>query len=295
MLRRASRAVASVLLVLTALAISDVLVSPFVGGLSRNSPGFGLTLKNSPAWNRFGLVAGAAAETAAHDQKHSHGNPHSGHSHEESHDDHDHEHGKASSHESDETEATSEHPYYPIFRTLLPLLPTSSPLAASLAAAAVVSTAPLILVSFLPPNIPTTALNALVAFAGGTVLGDVFLHLLPHARVEFEAAAKLTSVSSLAEEAAHAHASAFGAGAANPHAHAHGHAHGTISHEHDHHPHSLASFKVEFATLAGILAFFLLERLLNVAVKARTDAVNRKDKSVPKKKSNGEKSDYGEC
>ncbi|KAF7722691.1 hypothetical protein EC973_002854 [Apophysomyces ossiformis] len=51
----------------------------------------------------------------------------------------------------------------------------------SLLATAYISIFPNLLLYFVPPNINTGALNILVSFAVGGLLGDVFLHLLPHA------------------------------------------------------------------------------------------------------------------
>ncbi|KAJ3311237.1 hypothetical protein HDU93_005299, partial [Gonapodya sp. JEL0774] len=83
-----------------------------------------------------------------------------------------------------------------------------------------------------------------------------------------EAATLSVNTDSLAEQAAHAHAQAL-----NFHSHeAHGHAHGHDNSSHSAHSHSLSSFAVEFAVLAGILTFFLLERVLNSVVKSRSEA-----------------------
>ncbi|GAB5589719.1 hypothetical protein Unana1_04619 [Umbelopsis nana] len=51
----------------------------------------------------------------------------------------------------------------------------------SLLATAYISIFPNLLLYFVPPNIDTSSLNTLVSFAVGGLLGDVFLHLLPHA------------------------------------------------------------------------------------------------------------------
>ncbi|KAI8074644.1 Zinc/iron permease [Gongronella butleri] len=50
----------------------------------------------------------------------------------------------------------------------------------SLLATAYISIFPNLLLYFVPPDINTQALNTLVSFAVGGLLGDVFLHLLPH-------------------------------------------------------------------------------------------------------------------
>ncbi|CAM0137419.1 hypothetical protein VKS41_003221 [Umbelopsis sp. WA50703] len=51
----------------------------------------------------------------------------------------------------------------------------------SLLATAYISIFPNLLLYFVPPDIDTSSLNTLVSFAVGGLLGDVFLHLLPHA------------------------------------------------------------------------------------------------------------------
>ncbi|KAI9473642.1 MAG: Zinc/iron permease [Benjaminiella poitrasii] len=51
----------------------------------------------------------------------------------------------------------------------------------SILATAYISIFPNLLLYFVPPDINTGALNVLVSFAVGGLLGDVFLHLLPHA------------------------------------------------------------------------------------------------------------------
>jgi zinc transporter 7 len=71
----------------------------------------------------------------------------------------------------------------------------------------------------------------LLAFAAGGLLGDVFLHLLPHAT----------------EAAGHGH----------DHGHGHGHGHG-----HEGHSHSLADLSIGLYTLVGLLAFFVVEKMV---------------------------------
>ncbi|KAI8381560.1 Zinc/iron permease [Radiomyces spectabilis] len=56
-----------------------------------------------------------------------------------------------------------------------------SALVNSLLATAYISIFPNLLLYFVPPDINTGSLNVLVSFAVGGLLGDVFLHLLPHA------------------------------------------------------------------------------------------------------------------
>ncbi|KAI8074280.1 Zinc/iron permease [Gilbertella persicaria] len=51
----------------------------------------------------------------------------------------------------------------------------------SLLATSYISIIPNLLLYFVPPDIKSSTLNTLVNFAVGSLLGDVFLHLLPHA------------------------------------------------------------------------------------------------------------------
>ncbi|KAI8977066.1 ZIP zinc transporter-domain-containing protein [Mycotypha africana] len=55
------------------------------------------------------------------------------------------------------------------------------PMVNSLLATSYISIIPNLLLYFVPPDIKSTTLSTLVHFAVGSLLGDVFLHLLPHA------------------------------------------------------------------------------------------------------------------
>src|SRR3954454_8967345 len=66
-------------------------------------------------------------------------------------------------------------------QTVFAFLFPGSPSVNSLLATAYISIFPNLLLYFVPPDINTSSLNTLVAFAVGGLLGDVFLHLLPHA------------------------------------------------------------------------------------------------------------------
>ncbi|KAI8352170.1 Zinc/iron permease [Choanephora cucurbitarum] len=61
------------------------------------------------------------------------------------------------------------------------LLFPGSAMTNSILATAYISIFPNLLLYFVPPDINTGSLNVLVSFAVGGLLGDVFLHLLPHA------------------------------------------------------------------------------------------------------------------
>lgn len=72
-----------------------------------------------------------------------------------------------------------------------------------------------------------------MAFACGTLLGDVLLHIIPH----------------LVEESSHSH-----------HDHSHDH-----DHDHGHnHKHSLEDMKIYLYIISGVLIFFFLDFILNV-------------------------------
>ena len=79
---------------------------------------------------------------------------------------------------------------------------------------------------------PKPFLNVLLAFASGGLLGDAFLHLIPHAI------------------SPHSH----GGGEDHAHTHSHGHSHGEGGDAHD--------ISVGLWTLAGILAFLCVEKFV---------------------------------
>eukprot|EP00245_Coleochaete_scutata_P004127 TRINITY_DN16389_c0_g1_i1.p1 TRINITY_DN16389_c0_g1~~TRINITY_DN16389_c0_g1_i1.p1 ORF type:complete len:646 (-),score=155.89 TRINITY_DN16389_c0_g1_i1:334-2271(-) len=117
----------------------------------------------------------------------------------------------------------------------------------------------LMLIPFIPygGGMPSrTFVDSLAAFGVGAMLGDAFLHQLPHA---------------------------FGSGG---HAHAHGahdheHGHGHEGHAHEHgatgaHGHSLADLAVGLSVLVGILLFFIVEKIVR-----SVEAESQKGKAVP--------------
>ncbi|KAJ1989545.1 hypothetical protein H4R33_002029 [Dimargaris cristalligena] len=61
---------------------------------------------------------------------------------------------------------------------------SSDPMISSFLATAYISIFPNLVLLFVPPDIAPRSLNILVSFAVGGLLGDVFLHLLPHAFTE---------------------------------------------------------------------------------------------------------------
>lgn len=105
----------------------------------------------------------------------------------------------------------------------------------ALAATAVISAAPVVVLFFIPVEknnvINEPLLKVLLSFAAGGLLGDAFLHLLPHA--------------------------------------SHSHQHGDHDHHHDHHHHSgheahghdhTAEMGTGLWVLAGIVSFLLIEK-----------------------------------
>ena len=77
---------------------------------------------------------------------------------------------------------------------------------------------------------PQPTLRVMLGFAVGGLLGDVFLHIIPHA--------------SSAHEHAHGHET-----------HAHAHDHGNHAHSHEEHSHDLS---LGVSMLAGIIVFFVI-------------------------------------
>eukprot|EP00833_Pecoramyces_ruminatium_P014275 jgi/Orpsp1_1/1188307/evm.model.d7180000063788.1 len=67
---------------------------------------------------------------------------------------------------------------FDIQKIILRYIP-KNPMVAALSSVVYITMIPLILLKFLPSNLPKSLLNALLAFALGTVLGDVFLHMIP--------------------------------------------------------------------------------------------------------------------
>lgn len=141
---------------------------------------------------------------------HHHGHNHHGHSHD--HDDDDHGHGHHHSHEQ------------PKKRAAEPVTPKPASAAKSgrdrfsialhaLGSTALISVAPFLILFFIPLNDNKdenqALLKVMLAFASGSLLGDAFLHLIPHALEP------------------HDHSS-------HSHSHSHSHSGGGHGHGHDH-------------------------------------------------------------
>lgn len=100
--------------------------------------------------------------------------------------------------------------------------------------------------------------RSLLAFAAGGLLGDVFLHAIPHLLAHDHSHGDAHAADSHAHEHAHD-------GHEHEHAHEHAHEHDAHEHVHEHgDAKSLlsASTQVGLAVLAGFLVFFMIEKML---------------------------------
>ncbi|KFD57291.1 hypothetical protein M514_01802 [Trichuris suis] len=132
-------------------------------------------------------------------------------------------------------------PYAEVLLTLAPQHKFTRLWLSAIGSTILISVAPFLLLFFIPlsggavePNQPL--LKTLLAFASGSLLGDAFLHLIPHAYMA---------------RAGHSH-----------HHDSHGH-----DHYHDHHVdggHGGHDLSVGFNTLMGITAFLIVEKVVRV-------------------------------
>uniref|UniRef100_A0A023GMW1 Putative solute carrier family 39 zinc transporter member 7 n=1 Tax=Amblyomma triste TaxID=251400 RepID=A0A023GMW1_AMBTT len=117
-----------------------------------------------------------------------------------------------------------------------------------------ISVAPFLILFFIPIDSRSgheSLLKVLLSFASGGLLGDAFLHLIPHALMP-HGSEELSG----AAHASHAHSPA--SGHSHAHSHAHSHSHG---HDHSHGPHDMS---VGLWVLAGILAFLMVEKFVRM-------------------------------
>lgn len=161
----------------------------------------------------------------AHDHVHDHGHAHNhGHAHDHGHThDHAHDHG----HKHDAPTKSSKK------STGLVLWLQAC------GATALISVSPIVILLFIPIENAYDAKNQnllkiLLSFASGGLLGDAFLHLIPHA------------------VSPHSH----GDGDDHAHSHSHGHSHGEGGHEHGH------DMTVGLWVLAGIVVFLMVEKFV---------------------------------
>lgn len=143
---------------------------------------------------------------------------------------------------------------FEIQKKLLKYLP-KNPIVAALSSVIYISVIPLIILKSFPSDLPKSLLNVLLAFALGTVLGDVFLHMIPHLmsiQPENENENENKILHDLDFDHDHDH----------DHDHIHGHSH---SHGHGHsHNHSKHLIDIGVLMLSGIILFYVLEKLVSL-------------------------------
>ena len=134
--------------------------------------------------------------------------------------------------------------------------------AISLGSTALISISPVIVLLLIPlenAREQQPLLKVLLSFASGGLLGDAFLHLIPHAI--------MSRASSSSDSHAHSHAhSHFHAHDDHGHSHdGHGHSHDDHGHSHDGHGHLHAddhNLTVGLWVLFGIVAFLAVEKFV---------------------------------
>ncbi len=115
----------------------------------------------------------------------------------------------------------------------------------ALSSTAIISAAPFFILFFIPlenASEHSSLLKVLLSFASGGLLGDAFLHLIPHA---------ISPHHHHGNETSHA----------GDHSHEHSH-----DHSHDHHGHDhMQDMMVGLWVLAGIVAFLMVEKFVRLA------------------------------
>ncbi|XP_052093643.1 protein catecholamines up-like [Mytilus californianus] len=164
-----------------------------------------------------------------HDHGHSHDHNDHGHAHDHG---HTHDHGHAHDHNHGHTHDAPTKSSQKSTGLVLWLQ--------ACGATALISVSPIVILLFIPLENAYDAKNQsllkiLLSFASGGLLGDAFLHLIPHA----------VSPHSHGEGDSHEHA----------HSHSHGHSHGE-GHEHGH------DMTVGLWVLAGIVVFLMVEKFV---------------------------------
>ena len=165
-----------------------------------------------------------------HSHDHGHNHDHHGHSH-----DHHHHHHEEEGKMKPPRQGTS-------FSTKLPAQGGNlTKWLQAIAATLLISAAPFFILFFIPLQSNSAEqqplLKVLLAFASGGLLGDAFLHLIPHAI------------------SPHSHGSADG----HEHSHSHSHSHEAGAH-HDH----SSEMAVGLWVLAGLIAFLMVEKFVRL-------------------------------
>ena len=175
------------------------------------------------------IVGGIEGHSHGHSHEHSHGHSH-GHDHEHG---HGHGHGHSHGHEGSFSSLEEGSLRWEFETRVAKIFGEEYVVYVyALVATAIVGCLPVLILSFLPPlNDNPKLMNVLLAFAVGGLLGDVFLHLIPHAMDP------------------HDHHEEGGE-------HHHHHEH----HEHDH-SHSNA---VGLWVLAGLVSFLMIEKFVKI-------------------------------
>ncbi|KAH9559995.1 hypothetical protein CY35_06G084100 [Sphagnum magellanicum] len=127
----------------------------------------------------------------------------------------------------------------------------------SLGSSLLVSMASLICLILLPCIVSNgkpspTVVDALAAFGAGAMLGDAFLHQLPHAFGDPGSHHNHNHV----HDHLHSHMHINGEGHSRGHSHPHGHS------QNEGHGHSMQDLSVGLAILGGILLFFIVEKIV---------------------------------
>ena len=119
----------------------------------------------------------------------------------------------------------------------------------ALSSTAIISAAPFFILFFIPlenASEHSSLLKVLLSFASGGLLGDAFLHLIPHA---------ISPHHHHGNETSHDHSHD------GDHSHEHSH-----DHSHDHHGHDhMQDMMVGLWVLAGIVAFLMVEKFVRLA------------------------------
>uniref|UniRef100_A0A6P4EL96 Protein catecholamines up n=1 Tax=Drosophila rhopaloa TaxID=1041015 RepID=A0A6P4EL96_DRORH len=204
-----------------------------------------------------------------HDHDHDHGHEHHHHDHDHNHHHHDHDHHH---HDHDH-----EHHHHGESHTKSkPALDMSTIWLHSIGSTLLISAAPFVLLYIIPldnSEAMKPRLKVLLAFASGGLLGDAFLHLIPHAT--------------------------------------HPHSHGEDDHDHDHHGHHhhhhggeenghghSHDMSVGLWVLGGIIAFLSVEKLVRILKGGQGGHGHShgapKPKPVAAKKKSSDKEDNGD-
>ena len=181
-------------------------------------------------------------EKEHHHHHHAHSHHHHGHSHNHHGHSHDH-HGHSHDHHSEDVEMKVPHHGTGTSPKLSDQGGNLTKWLQAIAATLLISAAPFFILFFIPLQSNSAEqqplLKVLLAFASGGLLGDAFLHLIPHAI------------------SPHSH------GGEGGHEHSHSHSHSHSYEEGGHHDHS-SEMVVGLWVLAGLIAFLMVEKFVRL-------------------------------